>query len=99
MGKFSDEHKIKIGETHRGKKHWNYGKHHSEETRKKISEKQINGKKSKSVLQINTKTDEIITEFPSINEVKRQLGISISNISQCCKGNRKTCCGFKWQYK
>ena len=65
----------------------------------KISKKLINGKKSKPVLQINTKTDEIIRVFPSAMEVERQLGFSNSHISECCKGNRKTCGGFKWQYK
>ena len=95
----SEETKQKISECHRGEKHWFYGKHHSEETRKKMSDTKTNGKKSKSVLQINKDTNEIITEFPSINEVERQLGISHSNISQCCRGKRKTCCGFKWQYK
>ena len=55
-------------------------------------------KKSKSVLQINKDTNEIITEFPSLNEVKRQLGYNKGNISQCCNCKRKTCGGFKWRY-
>ena len=79
------------------------GKKASLETRKKISEaqkgKHINGKLSKPVLQIKKDTNEIITEFPSTIEVQRQLGISQSHISDCCKGKRKTCGGFKWQYK
>ena len=57
------------------------------------------GKMSKPVVQIDQLTDTIIAEYPSLREVKRQLGISISHISQCCKGNRKTCGGYKWRYK
>ena len=107
--KHSEEHKIKMSEAHKGKKHSeetrnkmseaHKGKHLSEEHKKKLSEARTNGKCSKPVLQINKTTNEIITEFPSVSEVERQLGISISNISQCCKGKRKTCGGFKWQYK
>ena len=99
----SEETKRKLSESHKGKTTWMKGKHLSEETRKKMSEahkgKDINGKCSKSVLQINKDTNEIITEFPSVSEVQRQLGYNQSNISNCCKGNRKTCCGFKWRYK
>ena len=99
----SNETKKKLSETHKGKTTWMKGKHHSEETKKKLSEaikgKHINGKLSKPVLQINKDTNEIITEFPSVGEVERQLGFYQSNISRCCKGKRKTCGGFKWQYK
>ena len=101
--KLSHETKKKLSETHKGKTTWMKGKHHSEETKKKLSEaikgKHINGKLSKPVLQINKDTNEIITEFPSVGEVERQLGFYQSNISRCCKGKRKTCGGFKWQYK
>lgn len=66
----------------------NYG------TRNKI----VAEKLSKPVLQMD-KTNKIIAEFPSIMEVKRQLGISQSSISMCCKGKRKTCGGYKWKFK
>ena len=87
----SSETKKKMCEAHKGKKNHMYGKHHSEKR------KDINGKLSKQVLQID-KTNKIIAEFPSIMEVERQLGIAHSNISKCCKGKYKTCGGFKWQY-
>lgn len=95
----SDEWRRKQSEAHSGKKHHMYGKHLSEETRKKISDAHKNGKCSKPVIQINTKTDEIIRVFPSAMEVKRQLGYNQGNIIKCCKGERKTCGGYKWQYK
>ena len=85
--KLSDEHKRKMSEAQKGKKH-------SKEAKNKISEAN-----SKPVLQINKDTNEIITEFPSVMEVERQLGFYQSNISMCCNGKRKTVGGFKWQYK
>ena len=70
------------------------GKKLSEESKNKISEAN-----SKPVLQIDQLTDTIIAEFPSINEVQRQLGINQSNISKCCLGKINTAYSFKWQYK
>lgn len=60
-------------------------------------QKRIAAKRKKITLQINPNTNEIIKEFPSTIEVKRQLGLT--HISDCCKGKRKTCGGFKWEFK
>lgn len=65
----------------------------------RVAEKTTNGKKSKPVLKIDPISNEIVAEFPSIMEVQRQLGIKHSHISECCRGQRKTSCGYKWQYK
>lgn len=64
-------------------------------------EKQTNDKRSKVVLQIDKTTNEIIKEFPSIHQVERDLGISISHIWACCnnKPHYNTACGFKWAFK
>lgn len=64
-------------------------------------EKQTNDKRSKPVLQIDKNTNEVIAEFPSIHQVERDLGISISHIWACCnnKPHFNTAGGFKWQYK
>ena len=86
-----------MSEAHRGEKHWNYGKHLSEEHKKKLIECHKE-KLSKLVLQMD-KTNKIIAEFPSTREVQRQLGINHSSISQCCKGKYKTAGGYKWRYK
>ena len=78
------------------------GKHLSEETKKKISEihkGKYNTKKSKSVLQIDKDTNEVIAEFPSTMEIERQLGFLHSNISYCCNGKQKLAYGYKWQFK
>ena len=66
---------------------------------KRIAEKQINGKCSKSLLQIDIKTNEIIKEFPSTREVERLFGYKRQNICFCCKGKQNTAYGFKWKYK
>ena len=98
----STETRIKMSEAHKGEKHWLYGKHHTEETREKLSEAKkgiSNVKLSKPVLQIDKDTNEVISEFPSVSEVERQLEISISNVSNCCNGKRNIAGGYKWQYK
>lgn len=40
-----------------------------------------------------------IKEYPSIMQVKKQLGYSAGNICQCCKGKIKQAYGFIWKYK
>lgn len=42
--------------------------------------------------------EELDKVFPSAHEAGRQLGISNSHISDCCRGNRKTCGGYHWRY-
>lgn len=91
----SKETRRKISERHKGTKR-------SEEAIRKMSEAKkgiFNTKCSKPVLQIDPKTNEIIKEFPSMRQVQRELGFYQSNITHCCNGKRKTCGGFKWQYK
>lgn len=70
------------------------GMKHTEEAKNKISEAN-----SKSVLQIDKNTNEVIAEFPSLTEVERQFGFSDSSISKCCLGKQNTAHGYKWQFK
>ena len=100
----SEETKKKMSDARKGKKSNMYGKNHTDEAKKKISEAKkgvFNIKSSKPVLQIDKQTNEIIAEFPSTMEVKRQLGFSCANISACCLGKPKykSAYGFKWKYK
>ena len=55
---------------------------------------------SRKILQYS-KSGEFIREWPSALEIKRMLGISNSNIIQCCRGNpnHTTAGGFIWRYK
>lgn len=103
--KFSDEVKKKLSEIHKGlqsgNKHPMYGKHLSEESIRKRTEKRtgmFNIKSSKPVLQY-TLDGEYICEYPSVMEIKRVLKYGQGNISSCCRGERKSAYGFIWKYK
>lgn len=85
--KFSEEHKAKL----RGRKF-------SEDVIRKISEKKINGKLSKAVVAVDDNGN-VVYEFPSTMEAKRKLGLDNSVIAKCCRGERKTCGGYRWYYK
>lgn len=58
----------------------------------------VNGKKSKTILQYDLQGN-FIKEWPSIMEIERQLGYSIANICNCCKGKFKQAYGYIWKYK
>lgn len=93
----TEDHKRKISESHKGKKMsqehmeklWNStrGRHLSTEHKAKIS---------KPVLKFS-KNGVFIEEFTSVIEAERQT--SCSNVSEVCKGKRKTTGGFIWKYK
>lgn len=42
--------------------------------------------------------EELSKEFSSAYEAARQLGLSQSGITMCCRGNRKTCGSYHWRY-
>ena len=54
---------------------------------------------SKEVEQIDKKTLEVIKVWDSLSEVERILNIPAGNISNVCKGKRKTAGGFIWRMK
>ena len=77
----------------------------SEEHKQKISENHaMKGKfgsdnpTSKQVAQYDKQTLELIKVWDSMMDVQRELGIAHSNISNCCKGERKSVGGFIWKY-
>ena len=80
----------RMSESHKGEKNNFYGKHHTEESKRKMN---------KPVLQLDKSNDEIIKEWSSATEVERQLGYNQGHISKCCKDKRKTAYGFKWSFK
>jgi hypothetical protein len=41
----------------------------------------------------------IIKDYAGVRDAGRKLGIDSSSISKCCRGEKKTHYGFKWQYK
>lgn len=53
----------------------------------------------KPVVQL-TLENEIIDEYPSINEASRSVfGTEKTHIGDCCKGTRTMCGGYKWRFK
>lgn len=65
----------------------------------RISKTLTNGKKSKRVAQY-TLSGELVKIWSSLNEIHRQTGWYIGNISKCCRGHRKYshAHGFIWRY-
>lgn len=86
--KLSDETKLKIGLKSKGNKH-RLGQKVSMETMIK---------KSKPVLQYS-KSGEFVCEFISAIEAQRKTGIFQTNISENCRGKRKSAGGFIWKFK
>ena len=86
----SENHKEQTGENNHM-----YGKHHTDEAKRKISENHPN---NKTVVQINPNTNEVVNTYCSAREASRQTGFNQGNISQCCNGKRKTTGGFIWKF-
>lgn len=81
----SEETKRKMSESKSGENHPNYGKHLSEETKKKIS---------KPVMCVETGVI-----FKNLTEASEWAGLkSVTGISECCTGRRKTAGGYHWMY-
>ena len=66
--------------------------------KKKKTIKNIGKRCSKITFQYDLQ-DNFIKEWESVSEVARQLNINQKNISECCKGRRKTAGGYIWRYK
>ena len=92
--KCSDEAKKKLSESMTGENNPNFGKHHSEESKRRMRE----NRPSNPVLQFS-KTGELIAEYPSTREAERHTGCNQGNICRCCKGKYKYVGGYIWKYK
>jgi hypothetical protein len=57
----------------------------------------IGSSNDRSVRQLSIAGDYIAT-FTSISQIRRELKISVSNISACCRGKRNQAQGFRWEY-
>ena len=111
----TEETKKKMSEAQKGENNHMYGKHHTEETKKKMSETQKGEKgsmygktgekhpKSKSVVQIDQTTNEVVKVWGSTREAERIGGFCHNAISECCKNKfnklgNNIYKGFKWMY-
>ena len=62
----------------------------------RVAKKTTNGKCSKKVLQFSL-TGDLIREWPSVGECGRN-GFNRGHVSACCRGERKSHKGFRWEY-
>ena len=87
----SEETKKKISESNSGEKHPLFGKHHSEETKEKISMAMIckcigeNHSRSRSIYRY-----ELDEAFGSLMDAERKYGVNHSKIAACCRGKVKS---------
>lgn len=111
----SEETRRKMSEKRRGENNPHYGKRMTEETKKKLLDTHlgkplsdeikekirngcINNCGAKIVIQY-TLDGVFIKEWPSIAQINRDLGLSISAISNCITGRSKSSYGFVWKFK
>ena len=92
----SDETKERISKALKGKyvgaKHFMYGQHRSETTKRKLKEKH-----SIPIYQLD-KDGNILQKWESALEASKQLGISNCHICSCCRGKRLTTGGYRCAY-
>lgn len=110
---WSSEKRIEQSERKKGENNYMFGKHLTEETKHKLSEKakerfsneeernkakEMKRDKMKPIIQYLL-NGEICNEWESAHEAARCLDILQSGIQHCCKGRFKTYKGFIWRYK
>lgn len=99
----------KNSESHKGENNYMYGKHHTEDARKKMSEIQkrlradnprgkeyrekVSNLLKKSV--VNLDTGEV---FSSVKEASIKSGVCYSSISEVLRGHNKIAGGYRWVY-
>lgn len=107
--KMSKDYCDTISKSKSGSNHPLYGKHHSQQTKKKQSDAH-NGERShmfgkfgklhhnaKKVAQY-TKDMQLVQVWDSLSDITRELGIGAGWIVQCCKGQKQTAKSFIWKY-
>ena len=82
-----------------GRGNQNFGKHFTEEHRRKIGDAQRGGKHpfAKAVVQLSKDGEEIKT-YPSTTVAEMETGIKHGSISSACKGKLHTAGGYVWRY-
>lgn len=106
----SEEFKLWISSKNGGAGNYMYGKHHSEETRQKISKARKGGispnrgkygamnPHAKAVIAIDPASGEVVGRFPSIVDAVKETNGCESRIKSVLKGKGKTSGGYIWEY-
>lgn len=110
LPKFGEEYNFVSEETRLKMSNWQIGRKMSDEAKlkmkncklgKKLSSehiKKVIEKMKQPIIQLD-KQDNFIREWPSAKDAAETLNIKGGHISSCCRGERKTCNGFKWKLK
>lgn len=94
------ESRIKISSNHAdcsGRNNGMYGKNHTAEAKKKISNAN-KGKTSPKRNRNNVYCVELNKIFEDATEAAKELNLDSSCILKCCRGERKTCGGYHWEF-
>lgn len=65
----------------------------------KNQRKRVRETVAKPILQLDKETKAVIRKWECAMDTERELGISQSNISQCCLGKRKSAGGYIWKFE
>lgn len=100
---WSEESKQKLSNTISGENHPWFGRHHTEETRRKISEihkgLQTGEKNPRALIMIQfDKEDNLIKVWRYAKLASKELKIHYGDISRCANGFLKSAGGFHWKY-
>jgi group I intron endonuclease len=94
------ETRIKLSENHAdvsGENHPMFGRKHSEEAKEKMRQAGIGRPSSrKNLTPVLCVEQEII--FDNATEAGKSLNLDSSAILKCCRGERKTCGGYRWSF-
>lgn len=105
----SEPIRLRQSESRKGELNPNFGKHFSEEHRRKIAESNFGQKRSsetcyrigkakeKPVAQY-TLTGRLLAIYPSGKEAALVTGAQVGHISKVCKGQRQSAGGFVWKF-
>lgn len=96
----SAESRMKISKNHAdcsGNNNGMYGKKHTDEAKRKISEAN-KGRISFRRNRTNVYCIELGKVFNDSTEAGKELNIDSSAVLKCCRGERKTCGGYHWEF-
>ena len=110
LPKYGEQFSFISEETRQKMSSWQIGRKMSDEAKKKMSLAKIGKSFSKEALEKRSNTvkkpiiqmdleSNFIKNWPSATDASKELKINLGHISSCCRGERKSIGGFKWNYK